>query len=38
MVLTCEIVAGDSPDPAGLLARAATVRDHVDAVNIPDIT
>jgi 5,10-methylenetetrahydrofolate reductase len=38
MVLTCEIVAGDSPDPAGLLARAATVRDHVDAVNIPDNT
>jgi 5,10-methylenetetrahydrofolate reductase len=37
-VLTCEIAAGDSPDPAGLLARAAVVRDHVDAVNIPDNT
>ena len=37
-VLTCEIAAGDSPDPAGLLARAALVREHVDAVNVPDNT
>ena len=37
-VLTCEIAAGDSPDPAGLLERAATVRHHVDAVNLPDNT
>ncbi|HKQ96894.1 MAG TPA: methylenetetrahydrofolate reductase [Candidatus Polarisedimenticolia bacterium] len=37
-VVTCEIAAGDSPDPAGLLKRAAAVRDHVDAVNIPDNT
>ena len=37
-VLTCEIAAGDSPDPSGLLQRAALVRDHVDAVNVPDNT
>jgi methylenetetrahydrofolate reductase (NADPH) len=37
-VVTCEIAAGDSPDPTGLLRRAAVVRDHVDAVNIPDNT
>ena len=37
-VLTCEIAAGDSPDPAGLLKRAETVRNHVDAVNVPDNT
>ena len=37
-VVTCEIAAGDSPDPTGLLKRAAAVRDHVDAVNIPDNT
>lgn len=37
-VLTCEIAAGDSPDPAGLLKRAEMVRDHVDAVNVPDNT
>ena len=37
-VLTCEIAAGDSPDPSGLLKRAALVRDHVDAVNLPDNT
>jgi methylenetetrahydrofolate reductase (NADPH) len=37
-VLTCEIAAGDSPDPSGLLKRAALVRDHVDAVNVPDNT
>lgn len=37
-VLTCEIAAGDSPDPSGLLKRAALVREHVDAVNVPDNT
>src|SRR5262245_26010042 len=37
-VLTCEIAAGDSPDPAGLMRRVAVVRDHVDAVNLPDNT
>jgi methylenetetrahydrofolate reductase (NADPH) len=37
-VITCEIAAGDSPDPSGLLRRAALVRDHVDAINIPDNT
>jgi methylenetetrahydrofolate reductase (NADPH) len=37
-VLTCEIAAGDSPDPGALLRRAALVRDHVDAVNVPDNT
>jgi len=38
MVVTCEIATGDSPDPAGLMRRAALVRDHVDAVNLPDNT
>jgi len=37
-VVTCEIATGDSPDPAGLMRRAALVRDHVDAVNLPDNT
>ena len=37
-VVTCEIASGDSPDPSGLLKRAAAVRDHVDAVNVPDNT
>jgi methylenetetrahydrofolate reductase (NADH) len=37
-VVTCEIAAGDSPDPAGLMRRLALVRDHVDAVNLPDNT
>jgi len=37
-VVTCEIATGDSPDPAGLLRRAALVRDHVDAINLPDNT
>jgi 5,10-methylenetetrahydrofolate reductase len=37
-VVTCEVAAGDSPDPAALLRRAGMVRDHVDAVNIPDNT
>ena len=37
-VVTCEIAAGDSPDPTALLRRAALVRGHVDAVNIPDNT
>ena len=38
MVVTCEIATGDSPDPAGLMRRAALVRDHVDAINLPDNT
>jgi 5,10-methylenetetrahydrofolate reductase len=38
MVLTCEIAAGDSPDPEGLLRRAALVSRYVDAVNVPDNT
>ena len=37
-VVTCEIAAGDSPDPADLLERVAIVRDVVDAVNLPDNT
>jgi 5,10-methylenetetrahydrofolate reductase len=37
-VLTCEIAAGDSPDPQSLLRRARLVADLVDAVNIPDNT
>jgi 5,10-methylenetetrahydrofolate reductase len=37
-VLTCEIAAGDSPDPQDLLRRARLVADLVDAVNIPDNT
>ncbi len=37
-VLTCEIGAGDSADPEDLLRRARLVRDHVDAVNVPDNT
>ena len=37
-VVTCEIAAGDSPDPKGLLERVVIVRDYVDAVNLPDNT
>jgi methylenetetrahydrofolate reductase (NADH) len=37
-VLTCEIGAGDSADPEDLIRRARLVRDHVDAVNVPDNT
>lgn len=37
-LLTCEIASGDSADPQDLLRRARLVRDHVDAVNLPDNT
>ena len=37
-VLTCEIAAGDSPDPQDLLRRARTVSELVDAINVPDNT
>jgi 5,10-methylenetetrahydrofolate reductase len=37
-VVTCEIGAGDSADPEDLRARARLVRDHADAVNVPDNT
>jgi 5,10-methylenetetrahydrofolate reductase len=37
-VVTCEIASGDSADPEGVRRRARVVRDHVDAVNVPDST
>ncbi|HEX9428504.1 MAG TPA: methylenetetrahydrofolate reductase [Candidatus Polarisedimenticolia bacterium] len=37
-VVTCEIGSGDSADLDGLRRRAQLVRDHVDAVNVPDNT
>jgi 5,10-methylenetetrahydrofolate reductase len=37
-VVTCEIGTGDSADPEDLRRRAHLVRDHVDAVNVPDNT
>ncbi len=37
-VVTCEIASGDSADAADLRRRARLVRDHVDAVNVPDNT
>jgi len=37
-LLTCEIASGDSADPQDLQRRARLVRDHVDAVNVPDNT
>jgi methylenetetrahydrofolate reductase (NADPH) len=37
-VLTCEIAAGDSPDPQDLLRRARKVSEFVDAINVPDNT
>lgn len=37
-VLTCEIAAGDSPDPEDLVRRARLVSGLVDAVNVPDNT
>jgi methylenetetrahydrofolate reductase (NADPH) len=37
-IVTCEIAAGDGADPDDVLRRARLVRDHVDAVNIPDNT
>jgi methylenetetrahydrofolate reductase (NADPH) len=37
-VVTCEIATGDGADPAEVARRARLVRDHVDAVNVPDNT
>lgn len=37
-VVTCEIATGDSADAEGVRRRARLVRDHVDAVNVPDNT
>ena len=37
-VVTCEIAAGDGADPQDVTRRARLVRDHVDAVNVPDNT
>lgn len=37
-VVTCEIAAGDSANPDEIRRRARLVRDHVDAVNVPDNT
>ncbi len=37
-VITCEIASGDSADLTAFRRRARLVRDHVDAVNIPDNT
>ena len=37
-VITCEIASGDGADPLDVLRRARLVRDHVDAVNVPDNT
>src|SRR3989442_7074598 len=37
-VVTCEIATGDGADPDEVLRRARLVRDHVDAVNVPDNT
>lgn len=37
-VITCEIASGDSADPMDVRRRARLVRDHVDAVNVPDNT
>ena len=37
-VVTCEIAAGDGADPDDVIRRVRLVRDHVDAVNVPDNT
>jgi len=37
-VVTCEIAAGDGADPDDVARRVRLVRDHVDAVNVPDNT
>ncbi len=37
-VVTCEVGTGDAADPEALRRRARLVRDHVDAVNVPDNT
>jgi methylenetetrahydrofolate reductase (NADPH) len=36
--VTCEIGAGDGADPEDVRRRARLVRDHVDAINVPDNT
>ena len=37
-VVTCEIATGDSANPEDVRRRARMVREHVDAVNVPDDT
>jgi len=37
-VVTCEISTGDGADPEAVRRRGRLVRDHVDAVNVPDNT
>lgn len=37
-VVTCEIGSADGADPEDVRKRARLVRDHVDAVNVPDNT
>ena len=37
-VVTCEIASGDGADAGDIVRRAHLVRDHVDAVNVPDNT
>ncbi|MBI1951049.1 MAG: methylenetetrahydrofolate reductase [Acidobacteria bacterium] len=37
-IVTCEIASGDGADPQDIVRRARLVRDHVDAVNVPDNT
>ncbi len=37
-VVTCEIATGDGADPDDVVRRARLVKDHVDAVNVPDNT
>lgn len=37
-VVTCEIASGDGADSLDVIRRARLVRDHVDAVNVPDNT
>lgn len=37
-VVTCEIASGDGAGPDDVVRRARLVRDHVDAVNVPDNT
>jgi 5,10-methylenetetrahydrofolate reductase len=37
-VVTCEIASGDGASPDDVVRRARLVRDHVDAVNVPDNT
>jgi len=37
-VVTCEIAPGDGADAGDIIRRAHLVREHVDAVNVPDNT